>query len=183
MSGPVASYSITQTAAQAAFNVPFGLVTLVTTAIDDATAAGAFNVTVDCSLFNVDDVSNFRIYLNSLGYLVDFGRESRSLNIAWATAAPESSSDGTTSVDIVAAPSIGTWNYYAGVSGTVMVGAGQRVLAVCAYSLAGGTVVINGGDTIPVPPGVACNLTPVGNVTAPTVVFTSTDSYFIEVVG
>lgn len=85
MAGPVPSYSTTQVAAQTAFTVPFGLLTLVNSAIATAVAAGEFNVTVDCSLFVEEDVSNLRIYLDSLGYKVDFAKDSnnKSLNIDW----------------------------------------------------------------------------------------------------
>jgi hypothetical protein len=74
MAGPVPTYLATQTAAQTAFTVPFGLLALVNGAITTATAAGQFNTTVDCSLFTAEDVSNVRIYLDSLGYLVEFAR-------------------------------------------------------------------------------------------------------------
>jgi len=85
MAGPVPSYLSTQTAAQAAFTVPFGLLSFVNAAIASATAAGEFNVTVDCSLFVTEDVSNLRIYLDSLGYSVEFAKNSndKSLNIDW----------------------------------------------------------------------------------------------------
>lgn len=85
MAGPVPSYLTTQVAAQTAFNVPFGLLTLVNSAIAAATAAGEFNVTVDCSLFVTADVSNLRIYLDSLGYKVDFAKDTdnKSLNVDW----------------------------------------------------------------------------------------------------
>lgn len=85
MAGPVPSYLSTQVAAQTAFTVPFGLLTLVNSAITAATAAGQFNVTVDCSLFTADDVSNLRIYLDSLGYKVQFAKNTnnKALNIDW----------------------------------------------------------------------------------------------------
>jgi len=89
MAGPVASYLATQLAAQNAFNVPFGLITLVNNAINNATAAGQFNVTVDCSLFVTEDVSNLRIYLDSLGYKVEFakGTSEKGLLIDWGESA------------------------------------------------------------------------------------------------
>lgn len=85
MAGPISTYITTQTAAQTAFTVPFGLLSLVNSAIAAATAAGEFNVTVDCSLFVTEDVSNLRIYLDSLGYKVDFAKNTndKSLNIDW----------------------------------------------------------------------------------------------------
>jgi len=85
MAGPVPTYLATQSAAQNAFSVPFGLLSMVTSAIAAATAEGEFNVTVDCSLFVAADVSNLRIYLDSQGYKVDFAKDSdqKSLNIDW----------------------------------------------------------------------------------------------------
>jgi hypothetical protein len=85
MAGPVPTYLTTQLAAQTAFTVPFGLLALVNGAITTATAAGQFNTTVDCSLFTAEDVSNVRIYLDSLGYLVEFakGGGEKSLLIDW----------------------------------------------------------------------------------------------------
>jgi hypothetical protein len=41
----------------------------------------------------------------------------------------------------------GSWGYVAGVSGTVVIAAGRRVLGIAAYSSAGGTLTINGGDS------------------------------------
>lgn len=85
MAGPIPTYLSTQTAAQTAFTVPFGLLAFVNAAIAAAVAAGEFNVTVDCSLFVTEDVSNLRIYLDSLGYHVDFAKNTneKSLNIDW----------------------------------------------------------------------------------------------------
>lgn len=76
----------------------------------------------------------------------------------------------------------GTWSYYAGVTGTVVVTAGQRVVGISAYSALGGTVVINGGASVPLPIGVAIAIEPNGNLVAPTIVFTGTSTYFVEVV-
>lgn len=85
MAGPVPTYLTTQQGAQTAFTVPFGLLTLVNSKIAAAIAAGEFNTTVDCSLFVTEDVSNLRIYLDSLGYDVDFAKNTneKSLNIDW----------------------------------------------------------------------------------------------------
>lgn len=87
MAGPVPTYLSTQLAAQTAFTVSFGLLTLVNGAITAATAAGQFNVTVDCSLFTAEDVSNLRVYLDSLGYNVEFAKNTsnKSLNIDWGS--------------------------------------------------------------------------------------------------
>jgi hypothetical protein len=85
MAGPVQSYSTTQTNAQTAFTGPFGLIALVNTAIAAATARGEFNVTVDCSLFMAEDIASLKVYLDSLGYDVEFaaGTNNRSLDIIW----------------------------------------------------------------------------------------------------
>jgi hypothetical protein len=85
MAGPVPTFLATQLAAQTAFSVPFGLLALVNGAITTATAAGEFNTTVDCSLFTAEDVSNLRIYLDSLGYLVEFAKSTseKGLLIDW----------------------------------------------------------------------------------------------------
>ena len=77
----------------------------------------------------------------------------------------------------------GTWDYYAGTSGTVTVGAGRRVLSISAHAATAGSVAINGGAAIPVPAAVGLTLCPEGNLTAPTIVLTGTDSYFVETVA
>jgi hypothetical protein len=79
--------------------------------------------------------------------------------------------------------SFGTWAYYGGTSGTVIVSAGQRALSMSCHSTSGGTMQINGGQTIPVPANVGFAINPLGNIVAPTIVFSSTDSYFVEVVS
>ena len=81
------------------------------------------------------------------------------------------------------AKTFGTWAYYAGVSGSVSVTAGQRVLGIAAHSTLGGSFTINGGAAITIPANSGISINPVGNLTAPTIVFTTTDSYFIEVVS
>lgn len=78
----------------------------------------------------------------------------------------------------------GTWGpYYAGVSGTVVVSAGKRILSIACHSTTGGSLTINGGSSIPVPANVGFSVNPLGNLVAPTVIFTATDSYFVEVVS
>jgi hypothetical protein len=79
--------------------------------------------------------------------------------------------------------SFGTWAYYADTSGTVVVSAGQRVLGITAHSTVGGTMTINGGATIQIPATVGFSVQPLGNLVAPTLVFTNTDAYFVEVVS
>jgi hypothetical protein len=77
----------------------------------------------------------------------------------------------------------GTWAYYAGTSGTVNVTAGQRVLGIAAHATTAGSMTINGGASVPIPAGTGIQFSPVGNLVAPTLVLTGTDSYVIEVVS
>jgi hypothetical protein len=77
----------------------------------------------------------------------------------------------------------GTWSYYAGTSGTVVVAPNWRVVGITAHSTSGGTLVINSGQTFPILAGTAIAIQPGGNIVAPTLVFTTTDSYFVEVVN
>lgn len=79
----------------------------------------------------------------------------------------------------------GTWSYYAGVSGTVNVTAGQRVLMIsgAAGGAGGATMSINGGAAITIPTHSSLTIEPSGVLTAPTIVFTNTTAYFIEVVS
>lgn len=75
---------------------------------------------------------------------------------------------------------IGTWGYHAGTSGTLTVPAGARVLGIAAHSTGGGTMTINGGDSVPVPANVGVEVAPRGNLIGPTIQFISTDTYFVE---
>jgi len=84
----------------------------------------------------------------------------------------------------------GTWAYYAGTSGTVTVSAGQRVLQITAIAQqSAASITINGGASITLPYGStdkgssSIEIEPKGNLTAPTIVFTGTSAYFIEVVS
>lgn len=77
----------------------------------------------------------------------------------------------------------GTFNYYAGASGTVVASSGQRILSFSCHSTTGGSMTINGGASIPIPAGVGFAINLLGNLVAPTVVFTGTDSYFVQVVS
>ena len=77
---------------------------------------------------------------------------------------------------------IGTWKYYAGVAGTVTVGAGERVIGIAAHASVVGTVTINGGPTITIPVNVSVGIEPDGNLVAPVIVFTGTDTYIVETV-
>lgn len=76
----------------------------------------------------------------------------------------------------------GTWGYNAGTSGTLTVAANKRILAITATAgaLTAASMTINGGQTITIPAGTSITITPRANLTAPTLVFTSTASYFVE---
>lgn len=81
----------------------------------------------------------------------------------------------------------GTWSYFAGSSGTVNVPANGRVIGIAASTAqSGAAVAIDGGSAIPIPvPGSgvgAVDIAPRGNLIAPSIVFTNTDSYLVEVV-
>ena len=84
----------------------------------------------------------------------------------------------------------GTWGYNAGISGTLTLTGGKRVLMISAIAeQAAATITINGGDTITLPYGStdkvssALEIRPAGNLTNPTIVFTSTVAYFVEYVS
>lgn len=83
-------------------------------------------------------------------------------------------------VDI--APITGTWKYYAGVVGTVIVLASERICGISAHSTIGGSMSINGGPSVPLPAGISVSINPNGNLVAPTITFVNTDTYFIETV-
>lgn len=74
----------------------------------------------------------------------------------------------------------GKWDYAAGASGTRTITGASRVLCIAAHSTAGGTMTINGGDSIPIPANTQVTIEPVGNLSDPVIVFTGTDSYFVE---
>jgi hypothetical protein len=78
----------------------------------------------------------------------------------------------------------GTWGYLAGTSGTVSVAANKRILQITAAAqpLLAASMTINGGQTITIPAGASVTITPKANLVAPTIVFTSTATYFVEFV-
>lgn len=84
----------------------------------------------------------------------------------------------------LAAAVAGTWDYASGVSGSVTIGAGRRVLTITAIAgLAGGTLTVAGGDTITIPPMASLTLSPAGALVAPELVFAGTTAYVVEHVG
>lgn len=74
----------------------------------------------------------------------------------------------------------GTWGYNAGASGTVVLTGSKRVIGIAAHATTAGSFTINGGDSIPVPANSSIEIQPIANLVDPTIVFTGTDSYFIE---
>lgn len=72
----------------------------------------------------------------------------------------------------------GTWSYQAGTDGTENITG--RVISISAHASSAGTLTINGGDSIPIPANASFSLQPLGNLVDPALVFTGTDSYFIE---
>lgn len=78
----------------------------------------------------------------------------------------------------------GVWGYTSGVQGTATIPVGARVLQLSAVAGASGaTMTINGGDTVTIPALASITIEPKGNLTAPSLVFTSTTGYFVEYVS
>lgn len=77
----------------------------------------------------------------------------------------------------------GAWNYAAGIQGTPTLPEGARIIQIAlAAGLTPASMTINGGDSITVPANQALTIEPKGNLVAPTLIFTSTASYFVEFV-
>lgn len=74
----------------------------------------------------------------------------------------------------------GTWSYAAGASGTVTLTGSKRVIGIAAHATTAGSFTINGGDAIPVPANSGIEIVPLANLVDPVLVFTGTDSYFVE---
>lgn len=85
----------------------------------------------------------------------------------------------------------GTWGYASGVNGTVALTGSKRVLQITAMAQgAAGSFTINGGDSVTLPynstdkVSSSIEIRPVGNLTDPTIVFSSgVVAYFIEYVS
>lgn len=78
---------------------------------------------------------------------------------------------------------VGTYGYAAGTTGTPTIPANARILSITATgpALSGtATVTIDGGDTITIPADTTWVANPEANLTAPTLVFTSTRAYFVD---
>lgn len=75
----------------------------------------------------------------------------------------------------------GTYGYHAGATGTVTLPVGSHTLSMAAFaSGSSGSVTINGGDTIIVPPDGVVQSQPNGNLVSAVFVFTNTTAYFVE---
>lgn len=81
----------------------------------------------------------------------------------------------------------GTWGYSSGISGTLVLTGGKKILQISAIAEElSATVKINGGDDILLPYGTSdkvsstITIEPKGNLVNPTIVFTNTKSYFCE---
>jgi len=87
---------------------------------------------------------------------------------------------------------IGTWGYAAGVTGTVTIPKGARVLQIIVHATSAGTMTIFGGASIPIIAGEVSTfrflhglLTSGNNTTtsgSQNIVLASTDQYFVEYV-
>jgi hypothetical protein len=108
----------------------------------------------------------------------------------WALAMTDTSSLTITETVTANLPDeAGLWGYNSGALGTLTLTGGKRVLQITAVSLeVAGSITINGGDTVRLPYGnvdkVSTEITiePKGNLIDPVIVFTDTDSYFVEYV-
>jgi hypothetical protein len=74
----------------------------------------------------------------------------------------------------------GTWGYAAGTAATEALIGSKRVIGIAAHATTAGSFTINGGASIPVPANSSIEIQPIANLVDPTVIFTGTDSYFIE---
>lgn len=83
---------------------------------------------------------------------------------------------------VIDAKQSGVWGYKSGVSGTPTIPANAKILQITAASVVGGSLTINGGDTVTLPPNGSISIEPKGNLVTPTVVFTNTSAYFVEYV-
>lgn len=85
--------------------------------------------------------------------------------------------------------SYGNWAYAAGTAGTVTLPVGAYITHIYARSTAGGSIVIFGGNTIPIVAATDFYRDPVehslmvAKTGANTIVFTTTTSYYVEYVS
>jgi hypothetical protein len=85
----------------------------------------------------------------------------------------------------------GKYTYAAGASGTVTLATGATLKQIVAHSTAGGTITIFGGASIPIIAGTAIALRFIHDnavagetsTASAAIVFTGTDSYYVETIG
>lgn len=83
----------------------------------------------------------------------------------------------------------GAWGYSAGISGTLTLTSGKKVLRITAIALeVAASFTINGGDSIIIPYGATDKVSssiefqPLGNLVNPVIIFTNTKAYLVEYV-
>ena len=84
---------------------------------------------------------------------------------------------------VIEQASNGVFGYESGVSGTQTLTGSKKVKSISAYSLAGGTVQINGGDSIIIPANGSVDIPCDYNLVDPTVIFTATNTYLITYIS
>lgn len=99
----------------------------------------------------------------------------------WASRRPFNGVDELTSIDGKLPNLSGSWDYNAGVSGSITISSGRRVLQISAVAPAtAASLTINGGATVTIPALTSITIEPRANLTAPSLVFTNTAAYFVE---
>jgi hypothetical protein len=77
----------------------------------------------------------------------------------------------------------GVFGYASGVSGTETLTGGKKVKSISAYSSAGGTLQINGGDSIAIPANGSVDIPCDYSLVDPTIIFTTTTTYLITYIS
>jgi hypothetical protein len=86
-------------------------------------------------------------------------------------------------LSVIEQTSNGVFGYESGVSGTETLTGSKKVKSISAYSLAGGTITINGGDSITIPANGSVDVPCDYNLIDPTVIFTATNTYLITYIS
>jgi hypothetical protein len=86
-------------------------------------------------------------------------------------------------LSVIEQTSNGVFGYESGVSGTETLTGSKKVKSISAYSLAGGTITINGGDSIIIPANGSVDIPCDYNLVDPTVIFTATTTYLITYIS
>ena len=109
--------------------------------------------------------------------LITAGQQSMAQSVPVVIAADQTPIPVTDSAD----PYRGASSYLSGVSGSMAIAAGARIVSLSATSMAGGTIQILGGVSIVLPPGTAFTDGYSGFTGPGNIVFTGTDSYYVAV--